>query len=244
MANEFRYGLDQNGVRHPVCDDTRVDWASYAITGVHNELLNTATSSGIYTVNADKSVTANGTASGNADLVIGKYLLKAGRKVKLSGCPSGGGASKYFIYPTGKGTSDWMDTGSGVVFPVGNSDEELEIRSRVVSGQTVSNIVFKPMITDVADTVSDYTPYAMTNRELTFVEKTYTGTTDANGVIASSLPFNSKRFGLYAVVGTNEGTAYVLQRPYGNNLTAFYCTIGTAVTANKDVTIRYFEYVS
>ena len=36
MANEFRKVTDQNGVDHPVTDDNRVDWASYAKTGVHN----------------------------------------------------------------------------------------------------------------------------------------------------------------------------------------------------------------
>jgi len=36
MANEFRKVTDLNGVNHPVCDDTRVDWASYAVLGAIN----------------------------------------------------------------------------------------------------------------------------------------------------------------------------------------------------------------
>lgn len=133
----------------------------------------TKTQNGItFTDNGDGTITANGTATNDAIIVLYQSsvsLLKAGRYI-LSGCPEGGGTDIYKIQAA---KNDWTfggaDFGAGVVLDITNeSTQQIQyIRILVCSGQTVSNLTFKPMFRLASNTDGTYQPYAKTNRELT-----------------------------------------------------------------------------
>ena len=126
---------------------------------------NTITSNGItFTFNPSTGeITANGTATANADCVlagvgVSPYVILKG-SYTLSGCPSGGSSSTYMVGLNLVSTSVY-DYGNEVNFTVVsdnicNHNEHLYIR--IHSGQTVSNLVFKPMLRP-AFTTADYEP--------------------------------------------------------------------------------------
>lgn len=139
-----------------------------------NLLKNTATTQTIngvtFTVGEDGSVTASGTATDNALLYIygtanttsGQKPIDKGNYV-LSGCPSGGSDSTYrmrlgyrsedittnlFIVDYGEGANldlSYDTIGSAVI--------------QIMSGVTVDNLVFKPMLRDARITDSTYEAY-------------------------------------------------------------------------------------
>lgn len=141
------------------------------VLGAKNLLPNTATSQVIngitFTVNNnDGSVTANGTATADATLAINALTLPKGTYV-LNGCPSGGAGTTYRMYALPSGMSPYYDNGNGVQFTVTDNTLVYYVRIVIVSGQTVSNLVFKPMLRPSSIVDDTYVPYAMTNRELT-----------------------------------------------------------------------------
>lgn len=187
MANEFRKVRDKNGVDHPVTDDKRVDWDSYAKTGVHNFLPNfaeTKSNGGLnYTVNSDKSITVGaGTATTESwgYLNVGGYFLEAGTYI-LTGCPSGGSLSTYELRLSladikGGGQSQLVeDTGSGATFTITSRKWfRLYCGIRVENGTTLSSaLTFYPMIRLASDTNTAYTPFAETNEQLTKSKVSY-----------------------------------------------------------------------
>lgn len=100
------------------------------------------------------------------------------------------------------------------------------------------------MIYDARDTNPDFEPYAMTNRELTekvaLREHTYTGTSDANGVVvASTVPHRPIVYCYGAPTG--GGNVFVEARPGGGGI-AFYCHNNGAKVASTEITIHYFDY--
>ena len=122
----------------------------------------TITHAGItYTINSDGTITASGTASGNSyfyfkptastfwdDAPDGEYIL--------SGCPSGGTLTTYYVQVQNPGWEN--DYGDGVAITKnGNNVKGLGIA--IKSGVTVSNLVFKPMIRLASDTDSTYAQY-------------------------------------------------------------------------------------
>jgi hypothetical protein len=146
-------------------DPNAVHWEDNGILGVKNLLNNIATTQTIngvtFTVNADKSVTVNGTASATVNLELIKTPLVLTEDCILTGTPSGG-QDKYRIMANNGST--WFYDVTGVILPSGTYTRVL---IQIVSGQTINNLVFKPMIRLASDTDNTYTPYAMTNRELT-----------------------------------------------------------------------------
>lgn len=148
----------------------------------------TKTLNGItFTDNGDGTITTNGTATSDAIFVLyqsGVSLLKVGRYI-LSGCPEGGGTNIYKIQAA---KNDWTfvgaDFGAGAVFEITNeSTQQIQyIRILVSSGQTVSNLTFKPMFRLASDTDDTYQPYAKTNKELT--DEIATKTKNFQGTIA------------------------------------------------------------
>lgn len=170
MANEFRYGIDQNGVRHPVCDDTRVDWASYAVLGAQNMLPNnaiTTTVGGVtYTKDDDGSMIPTGDTGNNWATIniVENYTLKAGTYT-LSGVPNKAGA--YIAMEVGGSTVYQITNGATKTFTL-NEDTTFN-RVRISTSENVtytSGDVFKPMI-NPGSVALPYAPFAMTNKELT-----------------------------------------------------------------------------
>ena len=114
------------------------------------------------TNNGDGTFTFDGTASADATFFIKKnVVVKKG--TKLVGCPSGGSSSKYFMRlegfksPYNNYASDY---GSGSVASADTSSENVVLFVRIISGQTVSDLTFKPMLTtDLSATYDDFVPY-------------------------------------------------------------------------------------
>lgn len=165
------------------------------VLGAKNLFENTAVTvskNGItMTVNNDKTVTLNGTATEqvvffitkelNSDAITTRYIDNT-KKYILSGCPSDGADNKYFIYD---GINNLKDFGEGIALS-GKSTYNASIYVR--SGVSCSNVIFKPMLR-LADIQDDtYTPYAMTNRELTEkVIRTEISNVDLNNITDAGL---------------------------------------------------------
>ena len=100
----------------------------------------------------------------------------------LSGCPSGGSGTTYYINAVitknGSALSLGQDFGSGVEITLNGDDNyndkvQLQIACNVRNGYTASNLLFKPMLRLVTDTDSTYQPYAQTNKQLTDSKVSY-----------------------------------------------------------------------
>ena len=134
-----------------------------------NLLKNTAVSQTIngvaYTVNVDGSVTANGTATANAQIVIfdGKPDSEMlNQKLHLSGCPDGGSASTYrmIIQNATSGFSTLcVDSGSGADVIIASNTTRIRCLFTVYSEQTVENITLYPMLRYSEITDDTYEPY-------------------------------------------------------------------------------------
>lgn len=119
----------------------------------------TQTINGItFTVNEDGTVTANGTATANAQLYVqpGTFNLEKGTYI-MSGCPSGGAPETYYLGTNIMG-SIWTEIGSEITL---NLTEDVSNKNVVIvikNGITVNNLVFKPMIR-LSSADSTYEPY-------------------------------------------------------------------------------------
>lgn len=148
-------------------------WYSNTVVGAKNFLKNNASSTEVngitYTVNADGTIKAVGTATANAVLTLSNqnsynYADLAGKTFKLTGGFSADAYVEcYFSNP-----QTWnRDTGSGKIFTFPDTETfTFNFTVAVRSGQTV-DLVFKPMLRLVSDESDVYAPYAMTNQQLT-----------------------------------------------------------------------------
>lgn len=102
-----------------------------------------------YTLNSDGSVTANGTATGEAWFQIANLTLPAGTYF-LSGTPSGGGSQSYFM--------QWgqRDNGNGKLITLTEKKTNY-LYLYVCTGYTVNNLTFYPMI-EYGSAPSEYAP--------------------------------------------------------------------------------------
>lgn len=135
---------------------------------VENTLINTTINGITSVLNPDCSISFNGTSSAIAIFTFAPKALKTfwnncKGDVKLLGCPTDSpGTSSHFLQiwtPNGK---TFVDDGKGIVIkesdrvgiPFGN------IAIIINAGKTLSNVVFKPMLTTNLDaTYDDYEPY-------------------------------------------------------------------------------------
>lgn len=159
--------------------------------GAKNLLKNTAvtqTFGGItYTINADKSVTINGTATGSGaslnlwpDNENYRNSLSSGNKSRLylakgTYILSGGvdnPTQNASIIPSLlinnlNGVSSWKVAGPELVFTITDDTKPITVGIYVEPGLTASNLTFYPMIRPAEIEDDTYEPYAMTNQELT-----------------------------------------------------------------------------
>lgn len=124
-----------------------------------------------FTVNADGTVTANGTASAEARFYINESFTAANGDV-LNGCPENGSAVSYQLR-VGTSTDDTavgIDVGSGYTMSAGT----YKISINIASGRTVNNLVFKPMVRDAADS-DEYEKYNSAKAHATINGVTFIG---------------------------------------------------------------------
>ena len=147
-----------------------------------------------FTENTDGTVKVNGTATANTEHSLtyritstyGTCFLKKGTYI-ISGCPSGGGSSKYEIGINttvgGSGVTLARDYGSGATFTL--ADDGLVGTWIIVrNGVTVNNLVFRPMIVVTTETDTTYEPYNGNTYTTALGRTVYRGTIDlASGVL-------------------------------------------------------------
>lgn len=115
----------------------------------------TTTINGITMVNnRDGTYTVNGTATNDFDIAIAKYATKQNIYYTLSGCPSGGSETTYYLDPRGYK----YDTGNGITIRNLEKDFSNYIRIVIKKDVTVNNLLFKPMFNE-GQTAQPFEPY-------------------------------------------------------------------------------------
>ena len=123
-----------------------------------------------YTFNSDKTVTVNSSAAttGISKIFLQRYdiPIEAGKRYILSGCPSGGSSTTFYLQAqlrkNGTNVYDGTDMGNGLEFPYydnDNTDGNNCIAIIVRNGVTVSNQTFRPMLTEAQYAGIPYRPY-------------------------------------------------------------------------------------
>lgn len=151
----------------------------------------TKTINGItFTVNEDRSITVNGTATATAIFQISEDDALSdliGQTVALSGCPTGGSESTYRMRYQQTGISS--DVGNGATFTV---KKKSYLAIQVFAGTVCDNMVFKPQI-EVGAAATAYEPYTPPTEYTPAADGTVTGvltldpvttlTTDSAGAV-------------------------------------------------------------
>ena len=115
----------------------------------------TTTKNGITMVNnGDGTYTVNGTATNDFDIALAPYTTKQNIYYTLSGCPSGGSKTTYYLEPRGYD----YDTGRGITIINQNEDFSNYIRIVIKKDVTVNNLLFKPMFNE-GQTAQPFEPY-------------------------------------------------------------------------------------
>lgn len=105
--------------------------------------------------NEDGTFALSGTSTKAQSVRIASARFKANTTYTLSGCPSGGGQGKYYLY-LGNNASI-KDFGNGVTFSF-TEDKEDSLWFIVSAGVSLDGLVIKPMVEE-GTTATDYEPY-------------------------------------------------------------------------------------
>ena len=158
-------------------NEEKFTYADNGVLGAKNLLPNNATSQTIngvtFTVNADGSVTANGTATANAVFVIHDRVtddlnISSGNYIG-SGITNGVSGELFMRFFCTRNGSAYVygDIFNGEITINVQSGDIIGCLINIASGQTVNNFTFYPMLRLASDPDDTYVPYAMTNREIT-----------------------------------------------------------------------------
>ena len=137
---------------------------------------NSTTLSGVtYTVNADGTITLNGTVekTGSGVDVANKIPLKAG-VYTLSGCPEGGSGTTFSLR-VGLGTTNTLygrDYGNGLKITA-ETDTVITVMIQSLVGIVFDNVVFRPQL-ELGDTATAYEPYHGSTTTITPDSNPYT----------------------------------------------------------------------
>lgn len=154
-----------------------------------------------WTANADGSAKASGTASGSSQPFSPNIVLPNGSYI-ISGCPSGGSSSTYFIrvlaYNSG-GTlvNNWSDYGSGATFTIDSTIDHIRVFASVNNGATAPSATWYPMIRLSSVSDATYAPYSNICP--------ISGHTGAELNIGATYP---TAVNTYSVTFTDQGTVY------------------------------------
>ena len=134
-------------------DEDRAALVELVDSGAKNFIKNTAVSQTIngveFIVNADKTVTANGTATGNASIAI--YIDDAnviGKDMAVSGCPEGGSNTTFrcFLQKNQSNTFTTIATLTGNSVEFVSDIATYRYLITLYNGYTADNLVFSPML--------------------------------------------------------------------------------------------------
>ena len=166
-----------------------------------------------FTTNDDGSVTTSGTnssASAAASSQTARFKLPIGSFV-MSGCPFGGGNSKYFlrvlVYNGSNFVTSYTDTGAGVSFSNANAEYEYTVLINVLKTQTAPTAKWYPMIR-VADDTPDFEKHIGQSFDISWTATAgtiYGGSLNVgNGVLTSE--YSSSGSAITPVTYTIPGT--------------------------------------
>ena len=128
------------------------------------------TTAGItWTVNADGTIIANGTATANSIFALAGYSMRLSKGTyTLSGIPSNGSASTFMIQTAARNGSMAKNnvSVSGDLFTLATDTNEIIVQPVIFKGYTANNLVFKPMI-NKGTTALPYAPYTKTTFPIT-----------------------------------------------------------------------------
>lgn len=183
---------------------------------VHKNDENYTTNGITFTKNNDGSIVANGTATANTKYYFvseggTRENIKAGT-YRITGCPSGGSTSSYRLVIGITRVEEKYDDGNGINITV-SSDNTYYFAIFVHGGQTVSNLVFKPMIASGTED-RPYEPYTGGipfpspdyPQEITNVGG-YDNLFDKNNIISGSYVSDSN--GAFIANSTSKRTDYI-----------------------------------
>lgn len=204
-----------------------------------NLLKNTAKTSTIggvtFTVNADKSVTVNGTnsTSNYVNLIVFQGELETGTYI-LSGA-----VSDVFRIRLGLGTTDvygsyvGVDRGNGYTFIV-TEKAIYTVTCQIASGKTASNVIFKPMLR-YADIIDDtYEPYQPSVQEQTPYSLSVSSKSTSAAISYNGVP---TLICLTPSESVSSGGGLYLINSVG---TAVYLIDKTGIVINTDTTNKTF----
>lgn len=123
-----------------------------------------------FTVNADKSITVNGTATIQTVFDVSAYEFPMQSDFILSGCPKGGGGNTYSLVAayfdaiSSAWTNEAYDTGDGLMVAE-DATKKMRVSILIRKGIPVSNIVFYPMLRQA--TITDATYEQHTSQRIT-----------------------------------------------------------------------------
>lgn len=131
---------------------------------LNNTAKSTITNGITFTVNDDKTITVNGTATATTAFEIGSIANITGNCI-LSGCPSGGTFETYAlaVYSPGGTLTNIVDYGNKKTGDFTNQYGTVKIR--IAIGTTVDNLLFAPMLRYADITNSTYEPYTPSLQE-------------------------------------------------------------------------------
>ena len=160
IAHEYQpYVKSRKGIIDQIVADNLIPYP-YATA---NKTLNGIT----WTVNNDGTITVNGTATAVSYFFLDITSSLPAGTYAISGCPSDGGSSKFFIR-----VRDYTDEanvkticndyGNGAIFTL-TKDTPKRIYISVENGVTVNNVTFKPML-EKGPIAHAYRPYNLSSK--------------------------------------------------------------------------------
>lgn len=177
-----------------ILEATKVDWSSYAKTGVHNNFsfpyYGGAADGGTFTVNADKTLTAIGTFTGNSEYIIKDYITDNRYEGWI--ISSNAEYSEDFYIRVREALSDGTfvreirETNGQIVIPHMDSGHKYYVGCRVGTTGSAINVTLKPTLSVPDDTYKGYTEPTMSNKELTekvFIKREITSADDLDNII-------------------------------------------------------------
>ena len=198
-----------------------------------------ATINGVtFTVNADRSVSTSGTASGRAEFWItgsGFYEdVNPLNNTVLTGCPEGGGEGKYAVLLRQYGTNPFpasYDFGRGISISMEEGAKRFAVAIVIYSGQNANGLTFRPMIRPASISDDTYEPYNVQTVSINLGGEYYGGTIDiATGqleVTWQSFTFDGSSdedWASYSETGRTWPTLWVIPSVSGIDYTAKpYC---------------------
>lgn len=206
-----------------------VDWESNGKIGSKNLLPNKATTQTIngvtFTINSDGSVTANGTATSNAEIDIATNVPLNGNYI-LSDDFAGINGQYWAFANVDNGARQYILTSKEMPITISNKLDYFRVK--VFSGVTANNITFKPMLRLATDSDSTYQPYAMTNKELT---KQVAPIDDMNNILGAKnlLPVTMASQVLSGVTFTVDSASGIIGVSGNNSGTPFSDVLGTTL---------------